>query len=369
MHACKVSVIIPIYNIEKYLAHCLDSITNQTLKDIEIICVNDGSTDNSPMILEQYASKDSRIKIINTQNYGLPSARNSGLKKAAGEYISFIDGDDWVDLNFLETLYSAANAASADIARAPYKECFGNRYVDAYIVPLFKRRFFENKYLGVNEHSVIVWNSIYRRDLLKSVFGDGDYFDKTILRAEDIPFTARTSFAAKKIIPVVDTYYYYRRNVENQLSIFSVKRAKSIVLANKIVVNFINSINTKTISNYLEAFNRVIWRYDDTFHQIIKIKEFTNDSQQSYVNCFIEEFHKCKYKDEFLKNYNKPYFIFLINKDIKGYINFCRMKKIRNFIRKIFSIDSKDSKKIFRILGIKIQFKYQTMDVKKKLSD
>ena len=89
----KISVIIPVYNVEKYLAECLTSVVNQTFKDIEIICVNDGSTDNSPKILKEFAQKDSRIKIINQENQGLSAARNTGLDVATGEYVSFIDSD------------------------------------------------------------------------------------------------------------------------------------------------------------------------------------------------------------------------------------------------------------------------------------
>ena len=93
----KVSVIIPLYNVENYLKQCLDSVVNQTLKEIEIICINDGSTDNSKQILEDYARKDDRIKIINRKNSGQGVARNVGIKYAKGEYIGFVDSDDWVD--------------------------------------------------------------------------------------------------------------------------------------------------------------------------------------------------------------------------------------------------------------------------------
>ncbi|MDR1195919.1 MAG: glycosyltransferase [Endomicrobium sp.] len=320
MNTLKVSVIVPVYNVEKYLKQCLDSIINQTMRDIEIICINDGSTDGSLSVLEYYALKDNRIKIIDKKNGGLSSARNSGLRKAEGEYISFVDSDDWIDGNFLETLYDAAVSNDADISRAPYKECFSDKQVDGYIVKLFALRHSKKDTLGVNEHSIIVWNSLYRHSFLKSVFIGGDCFDENILGAEDIPFTVRTSFSAKKIVPTVETYYYYRKNVQNQLSIFSVKRSENIVLANKSVVNFLNSIEVKNTKDYLEAFKRVIWRYDDTFRRIRKMEDFSAFLKESYINCFIAEFHKCKYMDEFLRNYYEDYFKFLVNKDVKGYM-------------------------------------------------
>ena len=114
----KVSVIIPVYNVEQYLRECLDSVVNQTLKDIEIICVNDGSTDNSLVILEEYAAKDERIKIVNKENGGLSSARNCAIPLARGEYIGFVDSDDWIDLDFYEKLYNTAKKYKAEIACA-----------------------------------------------------------------------------------------------------------------------------------------------------------------------------------------------------------------------------------------------------------
>jgi glycosyltransferase involved in cell wall biosynthesis len=111
----KISVIIPVYNVEKYLADCLKSIMNQTLSDIEIICVNDGSTDNSLKILKDYSVRDSRIKIINQTNKGAGAARNRGLEIAKGEYLYFIDSDDFADKKILEKLYKKITKTNSDI--------------------------------------------------------------------------------------------------------------------------------------------------------------------------------------------------------------------------------------------------------------
>lgn len=107
----KISIIIPVYNMERYLARCLDSVINQTLADIEIICVNDGSTDKSPEILQEYALKDARIIIVNQRNGGLSSARNSGMRIAKSEYIGFVDSDDWIEP---ETYATALNRMLED---------------------------------------------------------------------------------------------------------------------------------------------------------------------------------------------------------------------------------------------------------------
>ena len=112
----KVSIVIPIYNVEKYLRQCLDSVINQTLKDIEIICVNDGSPDRCEDILKDYAMLDRRIKVINKVNGGLSSARNAALPVAQGEYVFFLDSDDWLSLDCIENLVKDMLRSKADIA-------------------------------------------------------------------------------------------------------------------------------------------------------------------------------------------------------------------------------------------------------------
>lgn len=114
----KISVIIPVYNVEKYLARCLDSVIAQTFSDIEIVCINDGSTDNSADILSEYATRDSRIRIVSQENAGLSIARNVGLEHISGQYVCFIDSDDWVDENYLEVLFNLLSNSGADIAMA-----------------------------------------------------------------------------------------------------------------------------------------------------------------------------------------------------------------------------------------------------------
>ena len=110
----KISIIVPVYNVEKYLKECLDSLINQTLEDIEIICINDGSTDNSLAILEEYQKKDSRIKVFSQKNQGVSAARNLGIEKATGEYLTFLDSDDRLELNTCEILYKETIAKNSD---------------------------------------------------------------------------------------------------------------------------------------------------------------------------------------------------------------------------------------------------------------
>ena len=109
---CKISIIIPIYNSEKYLTHCLDSILKQTYQDFEVILVNDGSTDNSAKICDNYTITDARFKVIHKQNQGVSIARNTGISYAKGEYISFIDSDDWIENDYLKNMINVADSSS-----------------------------------------------------------------------------------------------------------------------------------------------------------------------------------------------------------------------------------------------------------------
>lgn len=129
----KVSVIIPIYNSEKHLNQCLDSITRQTLKEIEIICVNDGSTDCSGNIIDEYAKDDCRVKVISQKNKGVSEARNIGLRIAKGEYISFVDSDDWIDFCMLEYLYQKGKANNCDIVMSSYQKEFTKHSTSVHI--------------------------------------------------------------------------------------------------------------------------------------------------------------------------------------------------------------------------------------------
>ena len=118
--APKVSILVPCYNVEKYLPQCLDSIVNQTLKDIEIIAINDGSTDSTLDIIKQYAKKDKRFVIIDKKNEGYGKSMNRGLDAATGEYIGIVESDDWVEPDAFETLYNMAKLNDADIAKADF---------------------------------------------------------------------------------------------------------------------------------------------------------------------------------------------------------------------------------------------------------
>ena len=118
----KISVVVPVYNVGVYLEKCLDSLLAQTLDDIEILCINDGSTDNSLEILQKYAQKDERIKIFDKENEGQGVGRNIGIKNATGEFIAFVDPDDWVELDMYEKMYAQAKKLDSQVVFCDYKK-------------------------------------------------------------------------------------------------------------------------------------------------------------------------------------------------------------------------------------------------------
>jgi glycosyltransferase involved in cell wall biosynthesis len=180
----KVSVIVPVYNVEPYLRRCLDSLINQTLKDIEIICINDCSPDNSLAILKEYAAKDNRVKIINfRKNKGVGIARNTGIKAAKGKYMGFVDSDDYVDLDYYEKLYKKAIVQTADVVIGSLKHKKINQNMEQ-IIPQTKR-------LSLTQ------NAIYRAKMLRD--NGIKYPEKVFHFWEDLCFFVHWSIFAKKI--------------------------------------------------------------------------------------------------------------------------------------------------------------------------
>lgn len=203
----KTSIIIPVYNGAKYLERCLQSITIQTLEGIEIIIVNDGSTDETEAICKSFALFDERVVIINQNNKGLSSARNTGLDIAKGDYIGFVDADDWIDLNFFEKLYDTAIKYDADIAVADFIREY--HFKKKYRLNLKKEKVYFNtpdkyKICRMNKEGC-VWNKIYRRELIND---NNLRFEEGVLY-EDREFTAKVLHYSNQLVAVPDTYYHY----------------------------------------------------------------------------------------------------------------------------------------------------------------
>ena len=240
----KVSVIIPVYNMEKYLEECLDSICHQTLKDIEIICINDGSKDKSEQILKDYTQKDKRIVLIEQKNQGLSIARNNGIKIAKGQYIGFVDSDDKIDPDFYEKLYNAASKNDADIAISGYKKITKkNKIKTLFKVQKEKSVSGLTQKMNFSENGFYVWNKIYKRDLIL----ENKLFFPENVNFEDISWTLNVLFLAKKIQTVSHTFYYYRYNAQSitKASFSDEKKFADYKKAYKFRDDFIKKYNLK----------------------------------------------------------------------------------------------------------------------------
>ena len=240
----KISVIIPVYNVEEYLEQCLDSVINQPLEDIEVICINDGSTDNSLEILEEYAKKDYRIKIINKKNEGIGVARNIGIDHAKGKYIIFLDSDDWLKNNAFKNLYDIIILDNIDILIfkiLPYDENSDKFFKrDDYellgLENLFKEDFVTYKDIkeDIFNISVVAYNKIYKKSFLdkhnlkfpeRLIFEDNPFFFDAIINAKKIKFN--------------NEYYLYRRFRDNSvISLVDESHFDIIPISNMIIEVF-----------------------------------------------------------------------------------------------------------------------------------
>lgn len=325
------SVILPVYNVEKYLRQCLDSLINQSYKDLEIICVNDCSPDGSLRILEEYAQKDSRIKIINQEkNQGQGVARNIGIQIAKGEYISFVDPDDWVELNMFEELHQAIinynypkllqfdiyeQFDGSDIAR---KYDFAKKmklhlHFDLAKAQRYNLKTFNGK-LFLN-YWPPCWNKVYSREfLLKNdiCFSEERY-------GEDCAFTYPAILKGEDIYYLPEYFYYYRKRNGAVSSGIEGNNFKTF--------EYLNIINKRIIENNLQKslgddFSN--YKIRELFYCYNAVSELYKAEYIEYSKKYLneEEFQKFKKivdKSELKKK------IFYVSKTVKN------GKKIRTF--------------------------------------
>lgn len=224
----KLSILVPIFNVEKYLDECLNSLAKQTLKDVEVICINDGSTDGSSNILQRYAKKYTNFTVINKKNSGYGDSMNQGLKKATGEYIGIVESDDFIEPNAFEELYKLATKTSADIVKANY---FYHSEAGDEIHEVVKNQKL-NTPLSISDNPSIlleepgIWSAIYRRDFLSK--------NKIRFRTtpgasyQDTGFHFKSFCAAKRIVYTKKAYLHYRTDNANS-SVKSLEKVNYIV--------------------------------------------------------------------------------------------------------------------------------------------
>ena len=227
----KVSVVIPVYNVEKYLEECIKSIQNQTLKELEIICVNDGSPDGSLAILERLAKDDDRIVIINQENAGAGAARNNGVKHARGKYIGFVDSDDSIEPNMYEEMYEKAEATDAEmVISGEIETTEGDNMTFPLAASEVKPEYLELGTFRAIEYpeilqNVFLWNRLY----LRSFWMDNQLVIPEKRKfAEDVLICTQTSVLPKKVAYVKGPHYHYRNFREDSLSDTLAKSQKKL---------------------------------------------------------------------------------------------------------------------------------------------
>ena len=204
-----ISIIVPVYNVEKYISRCVESLIGQSYKNIEIILVDDGSTDESGMICEQYANKDNRIKVIHKKNGGLSDARNVAIPLSKGEYISFVDSDDWVSKFYIENLYNAITKNYSDIAMSWFENVFEDRNIASKPVNILEKYQCMNvemclkKMLYQDNIETSAWGKLYKRQIIEKLrYPVGKLY-------EDIPVTYSAITLSSKIVVIKNIDYYY----------------------------------------------------------------------------------------------------------------------------------------------------------------
>lgn len=275
----KISIVVPIYNVEEYLTKCIDSLINQTLYDIEIICINDGSTDNALQILEEYKKKDSRIIVINQENYGQSIARNRGIECAKGEYLGFVDPDDWVDLDYFEKLYNAATRTGSDIAVGGIIRVTGfkkKKFLKFENETITENTDLKFKLCDVPEKSY-VWNKIYKTEKLRNArlkFEEGRIF-------EDCIFTPQVLYFLGKMVTVPNTYYFYLRRGDSTVKQRSKKADADCIYSHNKANDFIKIHNIDISSHAPKTYRFKIFGLS-----IFKIRQKGKSKQYILFNIF-----------------------------------------------------------------------------------
>jgi len=247
MNTVGVSVIVPIFRIEQYLPKCIDSLLQQSFLDFELLLVDDGSPDNCPKICDDYAKLDTRVRVVHKENGGLLSARKAGLKEARGKYISFVDGDDWVDKFYLDILFKLAEANEADlVVTGHFREFDGKietikpKMAGVYNESELKSSILPNAIYNGEfcEHgiSTYVWNKLFKRELLSTILFD---VPNEIIMGEDAAITFSYLALSKSLVISSIPLYYYRQRHDSIVK--SIENPKTEYYRLGLLMNFLKS--------------------------------------------------------------------------------------------------------------------------------
>lgn len=314
----KISIIIPVYNVELYIAKCLDTLINQVYKNLEIIIINDGSTDNSLKIVEEYARKDVRIKVISQENKGVSAARNVGLDHSTGELIGFVDPDDWIDLRMYKTLIDLMNKYDADVSSCHLRGCDTRNYIEPICenvkVELFNHietleKFLSSDY-SFNGLNAVVVNRVYKREIFKNL-----RFNENLIKGEDTEIIHKIFLKSKKLVFTDERlYFYFRRNdglTHSEISLDNKIKVDTAILdifKNKIEETkgkeMYNIIYKNSINDLLSYNIEVYFTYNDK-ESSKRMKEIYNKNYSNFLWFGLKKF-KIQRSIRFLLFYISP---------------------------------------------------------------
>ncbi|MBP5707998.1 MAG: glycosyltransferase [Alphaproteobacteria bacterium] len=318
----KISVIVPCYNVESYIERCLQSLVNQTLQDIEIVCIDDKSTDNTLSIIKDFAKQDKRIRIVeHKKNSGAAVARNSGLDVATGEYIGFVDPDDYVDTDFYEKLYDCATKTSSPIAKANVT-CIdsktgitGEHWLNKYV----KR--------DVLYFITTFWSAIYKRDFL---IQNNIRFPDEIPVSQDAVFLTLVTLHAPSISVIDDTYYhyFYQRAGSLDSAMLSHRKAESKLNALKLNLEHIQNSN---LPDNKKAFAVEQHCMRHALYEIKKEYEKTEDQEKFFMFLadLVEKYPETKY---IRQNTSKRIYNSLKNKHFNLFKRYSALQRRRVYL-------------------------------------
>ena len=299
----KVSIIVPVYGVEKYIDKCLDSLVNQTLKDIEIIVVNDGSLDNSQKIVDKYVKKYPKmVKSYIKKNGGQGSARNFGIKHSIGEYIGYVDSDDYVELDMYEKLYKKAKSKKYEIVvcgNYNVKEDYSSKIEDVFVSSYQTN--LENSMFG----KIAVWNKIYKRELIV----DNNLLFAENMWYEDLAFTIKAILNAKMIGFIDEPLYNYLIREGSTMNNSKVKRNLEILMAFDDILYYVRENRYKQHIDKIE-FLAIDHIYISTIVRIIRA-EVDNELKNETIETIL------KYMNDNFPNYENNKYIKTLSRNRK----------------------------------------------------
>lgn len=299
MENIKISIIIPVYNTEKYISKCIESVCNQTYHNLEIICIDDGSTDLSGKIVDDYSKEDSRIIAVHQENKGESNARNRGLRISEGQYIAFVDCDDWIESDMYETLINCAEKDNLDMVASSWfmdddfssiqiknklevnLDIFGKEELLGYI---YKRDYYRG--------FAYMWNKLYKREVLTDDYGNMVKFDEQLKLGGDVLYLAEAAVRTERAKYIDKAFYHYYQREESGCHTKVLSKMKDWLKAYEKTIDLMeqNGIQKDTI-DYIKRF----LAYHSSNAAEIAIEQKDDKSKKEFQNIMRQ--YKKEYTD------------------------------------------------------------------------